>query len=735
MKSLLTKTAHAIVGKKGRWITLSFWVLAIIVFQVFLPASGDYTDNTAEPLPSDQPSIQASYVLEEYFPNSDGLPGLITWHRESGLTEDDLTSIQAVSQSLTDDEITAQEMVIPYQDMPLPALMEMVSEDGTTFIQTILFESGASPEETEEGLAQFKERTNDILEQDSFAQAIDSDELVTRVTGPAGIGVDATALFEDADVSLLIGTVLLVLVFLLFIYRSPILPFIPLLAVGAAYAVATPILGWMASLGWISYDSQGIAIMTVLLFGAGTDYCLFLIARYRLFLYEEKSRLQAIRKALLDTSGVIGVSGLTVVSALTALLISQYGTIHNFAIPFGLSIFIVMISSLTLVPALLSLIGRSAFYPFVPRTDQMEQERAKKKNKQVKLHKQSRFWHKVGEFAANKPARTIMITLAFLFGSSFFVTQIQYSYDTLSTFPEDTPSREGFAIIANSFGSGDLAPVQLVFDTSGEDVDLTEDLQGLDGIARVEEPQMSEVDPNYVMYQLELEKNPYSNEAMDDLEIIQSEATSLVDQYDLADVWVGGQTAQQIDQRNVIDEDETKIIALVVGIVSVLLLIYLRSITAMIYLVATVLISYTSALGLGWLILHYGFDVATISALIPIYSFVLIVALGEDYNIFMISNIWEKKRGLPLRKAISEGVGQSGGVITSAGIILAGTFAILITLPIQVLVQFGLITAIGVLLDTFIVRPLLVPAITSALGKWAFWPSKQMEKHTVKEEE
>ncbi|MFK3938125.1 MMPL family transporter [Alkalihalobacillus sp. NPDC078783] len=728
MRSALTNIVHAIVSKKGRWITIGVWILAIIAFQLLLPPSGDYTDDTIEPLSEDQPSMQAASIMEEYYPNNDGLPGLITWYRESGLEEDDLAAIQELSQSMTNNEVEAQEMAIPYQDIPLPALQEMISEDGTTFIQTILFKNNASAEETKAGLTDIEERATDILSDNPFSAALDSDELVTRATGPAGISVDATELFADADVTLLIGTVLLVLVILLLIYRSPILPFIPLLAVGAAYAVATPILGWLAKEGIISYDSQGIAIMTVLLFGAGTDYCLFLIARFRLFLYEEKSRMKAIRLALSDMAGVIGISGLTVVAALMSLLISQYATITNFAVPFGVSIFIMMISSLTLVPALLSVIGRTAFFPFVPRTEEMEEQRAKQKNKKVKIHKQSTFWHRIGEFAAFKPIRTIIITMVLLIGSSLFIIQINFSYDTLSSFPEDTPSREGFSIISEGFGSGDLAPVQVVFDTAGEDVDLTEDLTNLNGVAKVEEPEVSEVNENIVMYQLELDQNPYSNEAMDDLESIQADVANIKDEYELNDVWVAGQTAEQIDQRTVIEKDQTNIIILVVVVVSILLLIYLRSITAMIYLVGTVLISFTSALGLGWAILHYGFDVPAISALIPIYAFVFIAALGEDYNILMISNIWEKKRGRPLKTAITEGVGQSGGVITSAGIILAGTFAVLVTLPIQVLVQFGLITAIGVLLDTFIVRPLLVPAITSLLGKWAFWPSKQMEE-------
>ncbi|RPK12920.1 MMPL family transporter [Priestia endophytica] len=734
MNHFMKKLISGIVGKKGRWITLIVWVLLIGVLQMVLPSSSTYTDDSVEPLPSSEPSMKAANIVEEKFPNSDGVPALLTWYNKDGISEKELTTIASLSKELNENKLPHQEMAVPYDKMPMPALKELVSEDGTTFIQTILFEKGASSDELKEGLTELETHVDREFEGNPLNEKMTSDSLVARVTGPAGISVDATGLFKNADVSLLIGTVLLVLVFLLLIYRSPILPFVPLIAVGAAYAVATPILGALAKAGYISYDSQGISIMTVLLFGAGTDYCLFLISRFRLFLYEEGSRLQALKRAFLDTSGAIGVSGLTVVSALLALLVSKYATIHNFAIPFSLSIFIMMISSLTLVPALLSILGRSAFFPFVPRTEDMEKERAQKKNKKVKLHKQSRFWYKVGAYSANKPVRTVIITLLFLIVSSTFVTGIKYSYDMLSAFPKDTPSREGFDLISDGFGAGDLAPLTVVFEQNGENENIKNDLARLDGISRVENPETSQSDQNFVSYKVELEQNPYSNEAMDDVEQLRKNLKELSDDKRFENVWVSGQTAEQLDQRTVIAHDETKIISFVIVVVALLLLLYLRSIVAMVYLIATVLISFTSALGLGWVILHYGFDVGAISGLIPIYAFVFIVALGEDYNIFMISNIWEKKKELPLKEAIKEGVGQSGGVITSAGIILAGTFAVLTTLPIQVLVQFGLITAIGVLLDTFIVRPLLVPAITSLLGKWAFWPSK-LGKVKVREED
>ncbi|PEA80590.1 MMPL family transporter, partial [Bacillus pseudomycoides] len=193
-------------------------------------------------------------------------------------------------------------------------------------------------------------------------------------------------------------------------------------------------------------------------------------------------------------------------------------------------------------------------------------------------------------------------------------------------------------------------------------------------------------------------------------------------------IWIGGETATLYDTKQTTERDQNVIIPVMIGSIALLLLVYLRSVVAMIYLIVTVVLSFLSALGAGWLLLHYGMDAPSIQGAIPLYAFVFLVALGEDYNIFMVSEIWKNKRSQPHLEAVKNGVVQTGSVITSAGLILAGTFAVLATLPIQVLVQFGIVTAIGVLLDTFIVRPLLVPAITVVLGRFVFWPGKLWKK-------
>ena len=525
----------------------------------------------------------------------------------------------------------------------------------------------------------------------------------------------------------MIATVLLVLILLLLIYRSPILALIPLIGVGFAYMVTSPILGFMADQGIITVDSQSIAIMTVLLFGAGTDYCLFIISRFRQLLWHEPVKRKALFQAITGSSGAIAMSGFTVVLSLFALLLAQYGAYQRFAVPFSLSILIMFIASLTLVPALLAIFGRGSFYPFIPRTPEMQAERARKKGKPVPApHKEKESW--IGRIVTTKPWTVVLVALVLLGGLATFSSQIKFTYDLLSSFPEDVPSREGFTIIGEQFSEGELAPVRLMVDSGGKSLDLDERLKALTYVDQVSEPQNGAENSNIIGYEIRLSMNPYSMEAMQHIPDLRGIAEASLQEAGVSNpaeaVWISGQTATQYDTEVAGEHDAKIIIPVVIGLIAFLLLVYLRSIVATVYLIATVILSFFSALGLGWIIIHYGLGADAIQGAIPLYSFVFLVALGEDYNIFMISSIWQKRKKMPLKQAIREGVGETSSVITSAGLILAGTFAVLATLPIQVLVQFGIITAIGVMLDTFIVRPFLVPAITTLLGKWAFWPGK-----------
>ncbi|MFD0959606.1 MMPL family transporter [Paenibacillus chungangensis] len=728
---MLERIGGSITGPKGRWITILVWIAAAVLLTLTLPAVGDEEKNNAPNLLPDSPSVVADEMMNRYFPNASGVPALLVWHRADGLTEQDYSYTQQLTTKLMNEPLESQGELIPLDRMPLPALISLASEDGTTFVQPISFQEGTETELLKHNLEKLQTMVQEITGADPFAADIgDGSQLSARISGPVGIFVDATALFQNADFVLLLATVILVLVLLLVIYRSPILAVIPLIGVGFAYLVTSPLLGVLASEGWITVDSQAIAIMTVLLFGAGTDYCLFFITRFRQELTLVESRREAMRRSFKGASGAIAMSGFTVVIALLALLAAHFGAYDRFAVPFSLSILIMGIASLTLVPALLAVFGRASFFPFIPRTEEQAERRAAQRGQAYRRpNPEKKLGMKIGKLVITRPWTVIVTTVLLLGVLAGFAPSINYSYDLLSGFPEDMPSREGFATIGEAFPQGELAPVTVMVKAEEGRENVAEALRGVSLVAEADDAVQSTVDEAYASYRVILDTNPYSLEAMETIPKLRAAASEALGQggeEGTADlVWIAGATAQQYDDKTLQDRDNRVIIPLVIGLIMLLLLLYLRSVTATLYLVATVLLSYAAALGLGWIILHHLMGYDSIQGSIPLYAFVFLIALGEDYNIFMISSIWQKRKRMPLLQAIKEGVSDTGGVITSAGLILAGTFAVLASLPLQVLVQFGLITAIGVLMDTFIVRPFLVPAITAVLGRWAFWPAKE----------
>lgn len=730
--------SRLVAGRRTKWITLAVWILLAGGLSALWPSVNSMERNNAANLDDTQPSVIAEQLAEQEFPSDSGIPALTVWTREGGLTDEDYTGLQELTSFFTEHPVEGLELVLPLNQMPLPALKQQASEDGTTWVLPFFFAKGTEIDVMKDGMEEIRNQAETIFGSNPFEAKLGENGLAARVSGPAGISIDASGLFSSADVSLMIATVLIVLILLLLIYRSPILAFIPLIAVGFAYGVAGPILGKMAEQGWITVDSQAISIMTVLLFGAGTDYCLFLISHFRHLLTEEKDKSKALAAAVKGSSGAIAMSGFTVVIALLVLLLAKYGSVQRFGVPFSLSILIMGIASLTLVPALLAILGRASFFPFIPRTPEMQAERAQRRGKPVRQPKPRTSAGGIGRTVTKRPWTIFIVALIFLGVLATQATRIEYTVDLLSSFPEDTPSREGFAVIADKFTPGELAPVKLMVDTEGKDIDLHTAFSSLPYISQVSEPESGKTNSNIRAVELEFNLNPYSNEAMQHLPELREAAESLLADQGISHpqdkVWISGQTATQYDTEHVNARDTEVIIPIVIGLIALLLLVYLRSIVAMVYLILTVVLSYFAALGIGWVVIHDLMGSAAIQGLIPLYAFVFLVALGEDYNIFLISSIWKKRKVMPLKDAIREGVNETGGVITSAGLILAGTFAVLATLPIQALVQFGIIAAIGVLLDTFIVRPFLVPAITMLLGQAAFWPSKQgqLEPEPVK---
>ncbi|GGE70884.1 MMPL family transporter [Priestia taiwanensis] len=731
-KHPLSTWGKAVGGSKTRWITLIMWVLLTLVLSFAWPSANETKTDQVTNLPDTALSVQANELINKEFPNDAGNPLLIVWHKDSSLQSTDYEAIQRMYKELQETPLEGQAMLPP----PPQALMQQASENGSTLVTPIFFDESAGTEVLQANMEELQKRITHIFGDNPFERELSDEGLHVRLSGPVGIQTDAVALFTQADVKLLIATVVLVLVLLILLYRSPILAILPLIVVGFAYGIISPVLGFLAEKGWIVTDSQALAIMTVLLFGAGTDYCLFLISRYRDYLLVEGNKLKALHIAMKESGGAIFMSALTVVFGLGTLLLAHYGAFHRFAIPFSVAVLIMGIAALTILPAILAVIGRAAFYPFIPRTDEMNEVLAKKKNKPYKEKKTKKvISEKVSSIVTRKPWTIIFISLVLLGGLASFVPRIQVTYNLLESFPKDMPSREGFELISEQFSAGELAPVKIVVDEGDKGLAVKSELEKLPFIEGVKEPMKGKDTPQLVLYEVSLQEDPYSIEAMNHIPELRSTVAAIVRDAGINEVeehvWIGGETAALYDTKQTTERDQAVIIPVMIGIIALLLLVYLRSIVAMVYLILTVVLSFFSALGAGWLILHYGLGDPAIQGAIPLYAFVFIVALGEDYNIFMVSEIWKNKHKQSHIEAVKNGVVQTGSVITSAGLILAGTFAVLATLPMQVLVQFGIVTAIGVLLDTFIVRPLLVPAITVVLGKYAFWPGKLWKKEEV----
>lgn len=733
MNNFLKKWGKTVAGSRSRFATLVIWVLVIGILSSIWPQVNNEETASTNLLPEDAMSVEASKIIQEQFPSDTGAPLLMVWYREGGLKEADYKAVQSIYKQLKQNPLEQQELVPDFANVPIEALMKSASSDGAALSTPVFFEKGSSTESLQQALDALKKKMNTIVEENPFNEELSKDGLHIRFTGPVGIQTDATELFSQADITLLVTTVLLVLVLLIVLYRSPILAIVPLISVGIAYGLISPLLGFMANQGWIEVDAQAISIMTVLLFGAGTDYCLFLISRYRDELQLEVNKYTALQQAIANSGSAIMMSALTTVLGLITLSLAQYASYDRFAVPFSLAIFIMGIAVLTFLPSILAMLGRVAFFPFIPRTEKMAQELKEKKGKPVRRPKtRSRFSKSVGRLVTEKPWPVIIICTIFLGGLALFVPKIEYTYGVLDSFPEEMPSREGFQIIADHYPPGKIAPVQVIIDTDGHDVSLQNDLASLDIIENISDPRTGVKDSSYQAYELTLAFDPYSTKAVSHIPelkdtVLKSLEKAGVQQND-EHVWIGGETATLYDTEEVTSQDQNLIIPVILIIIAALLLVYLRSIVAMIYLLLTVVLSYLSALGLGWLLIHYGMEAPAMQGLIPLYAFVFLVALGEDYNIFMVSSIWKNRKHMSMKEAISEGVGQTSGVISSAGLILAGTFSVLAVLPLQVLVQFGVVTAIGVLLDTFIVRPLLVPSITTVLGRYAFWPGKLWKK-------
>ncbi|MGP4107695.1 MMPL family transporter [Virgibacillus sp. L01] len=688
MKTFIHYVTDRVSTKKGMWITVGVWLIAAMLLAVFAPSAKDYEVSSIQTLPDDAQSIIAQEKVDKYFENSDGTPALLVFQASEGEVEQ--SELGEFLSTIQEEDIKGVKEIVPLTKLPPQAAENFFSDDGTTALIPLTFDGSLETTEIKSSL----DTIYTLTEQHT--------DMSLYVTGPAGIATDTNDLFSRADIVLILSTVGIILVLLVVIYRSPLLALIPLLATAFVYEVVMQTLGLMGKAGLIM-TSQSLSIMTILLFAAVIDYSLFVFSRYREELKSHENKQNAMKLAMRGTGIPVFYSGATVLAAMLILFFAEFGDYKNFAPTFGTTIFIVMLASVTLVPALFAIFGRKSFWPVIPRVG----------DSQVKS---SSLWSKVGRFVTRKPIISVAAISIILLVSASNIFNIEYEFNTLKSFPEDMPSREGYEILEEKFQAGDLAPTTVLFETKNtisEDSrrELAENLtdQPLINNVRVNGTADSE---SVISYSMTFEKNPYSVETMDALEKIRNNSEQILDESNLSgELYFAGETASSVDDRSINNRDLLVIVLLETLLIFIMLIFLTRSIKMPIYMMGTILVSFVAALGLGVFLSSLFFDIGTISNRVPLYSFVFLVALGIDYNIILVSRFMEEKKHHPVKKAVEIAVANTGGVISSAGLILAATFAVLMTQPIQLLFVFGFIVAVGILLDTFLIRGVLMPGL------------------------
>jgi RND superfamily putative drug exporter len=688
MKKVITHITDFVSTKKGMWITLGAWLVITLLLAGLAPSAKDYEVSGIDSLPDDAKSVIAKNKVDQYFKGNDGLPALLVFqNNESKMEITELTELLAKVEA---EDIEGVKEIIPLGALPQQAAAGFFSKDETTAVIPVTFEASLDTTELKEA----QEKIQDISEA--------STDLTLYITGPAGIAVNTLDLFSRADVVLILSTVGIILVLLIVIYRSPLLALIPLIAAGFVYEVVNQTLGLMGRAGLVM-DKQTLSIMSILLFAAVIDYSLFVFSRFREELKEHENKYLAMKTAMRETGIPVFYSGGTVLAAMLVLFFAEFGDYRNFAPTFGTTMVVIMLASVTLVPALFTLFGRKSFWPRIPKVGA------------VKVAKSS-FWGKIGHIVVKKPVVSAMVVGVILLVSASNMFQLNYQFDTLKSFPEDMPSRQGFEILEDKFEKGDLAPTTVLLE-SQKAVTIEEQEELLNQLS--DQPLVSNVridnstdDKKVIKYSLTFEENPYSTETMDALVTMIDESDRLLAESHLeGKLYFAGETATKVDDRSVNNRDLVVIVLLETILIFIMLIFLTKSIKMPLYMMGTILLSFLAALGLGMYLTSLFFDIDSISNRVPLYSFVFLVALGIDYNIILISRFMEERRKHSVQKAVEIALSSTGGVISSAGILLAATFAVLMTQPIEILFVFGFIVAVGILLDTFLIRGVLLPSL------------------------
>ncbi len=731
MKQFFSKLIAYPGTKVGRWVVIVAWILFMGALG---PASGKLEKVTKNEqsswLPQNVESVKALNVSNKAQKN-ETIPTLVVFNRPSGLTSADKASIQRDILVMT----CQPPPIIAYTPVPPAAAAAVAKECALAGLDTgkqgqikggaasqlpsIAPKADVSPNGQAAVLALNLNSTgegNDILKAvDSIRKTVSNGPagLEAKVTGGGGFSADAIKVFGGIDGTLLFATLGLVFILLIMIYRSPIFWAIPLFTVVFAEAATRGVAYFLGKNG-LTLNGQSTGIMSVLVFGAGTDYALLLVARYREELRRHESKFDAIRVALQRSGPAIVASAGTVILALLCLTLAEVNGTKGLGPAGAVGVAMAMIAMITLLPALLVTFGRKAFWPFIPRVGESGTDET------------HGIFRRVGEKVMRKP-RTVWIgTLAGLLVLCLGLTQFNDNLTQQNSFRGEVESVQGQKLIDANFpqAAGVSGPVTVVVTDPAKVAVVRAKLAADKGVISSVAPASSDLKTGQdTVFNAILAQNPYAQKSYSDVKQIRSDLAS-DPQIGKGTVLIGGVSAIETDLKAANVRDNWVVMPLVLLVVFTILAILLRAVLLPLLLILTVVVSFFASLGTGALVFKYVFDFPGSDPSLLLLSFIFLVALGVDYNIFLMARTREETHKHGTRKGMLRGLAVTGAVITSAGVVLAGTFAVLGVLPVVYLTEIGFVIAFGVLLDTLIVRSILVPALVFDIGSKVWWPSR-----------
>ncbi len=669
-----------VCGRRSKYLVVVFWILVVLALGGLAgKLQGAEKNDASSYLPSSAESTQ-ELNQQTLFQSKNLNPALVVYVRDSGVTAADLQKANADARYFASLPVVNGRVAPP-----------VVSKDHTA-IQTVI---GADLGYNSD-LSGFVSNVKNTASKDNAG-------LNVYVGGPAASAADQVKIFKGIDTTLLYATLAVVVGLLLLTYRSPVLWLLPILSAGVALTVAQAVIYLLTQHANLTVNGQSGGILVVLVIGASTDYALLLIARYREELRRHADRHQAMAVALRRAGPAIIASGLTVVAGMLCLLAAESNDISGLGPVAAIGIAVGLIAMVTLLPAILVIFGRWIFWPVRPGYGSAEPS--------------SRgLWSRVGQAISRRPRAVWLVTAILLAAGAAGLIGFRFGPLTVAQSFRGTPSSiTAQNVLASHFPAGSGEPVDVISTTSSAG-QVRVALAGTPGIASVSQPAAKD---GKAFVQATMTPRPDSTAAYTLVDKIRTTVHAIPG----ADAKVGGGTAINKDVESAATHDRNLLIPLILGVVLIILGLLLRAIVAPLVLIATVVLSFGAALGISSLFFKHVFGFAGADTSMPLFVFVFLVALGIDYNIFLMTRVREESIRSGTRPGALTGLAATGGVITSAGLVLAGTFAMLGTLPLVQFTEIGFAVALGVLLDTIVVRSVLVTALTLDIGRYVWWPS------------